>query len=300
MSTIVPDDVARYREEGFLLVPDVLSPEEVASLRRTTDEFVERSRDATSHTEMFDLEDGHTRAAPRLRRIISPHRWHPVYSALVRHPRIIAVLRALWGPNIRFDQSKLNMKSGGFGSPVEWHQDWAFYPHTNDDLAAVGIMIDDVDGDNGPMLVLPRSHLGPVHDHHANGRFCGAIDVKRAGLDVSKAVPCLGRAGTITVHHARLVHGSATNFSVRHRRFLLHQYRAADAWPLLRWPGDWESWTALLVSGEETLTPRLTPMPVRLPLPPAENLGSIYENQRQLRSPYFDRPSGGSGPSARV
>jgi hypothetical protein len=28
------------------------------------------------------------------------------------------------------------MKSAGFGAAVEWHQDWAFYPHTNDDLAA--------------------------------------------------------------------------------------------------------------------------------------------------------------------
>jgi phytanoyl-CoA hydroxylase len=45
---------------------------------------------------------------------------------MIRHPRIIAALRALWGPNIRFDQSKLNMKSGGFGSPVEWDQDWTF------------------------------------------------------------------------------------------------------------------------------------------------------------------------------
>jgi hypothetical protein len=236
---------------------------------------------------MFDLEDGHTSAMPRLRRIISPHRWHSVYAALVRHPGIVAVLSELLGPNIRFDQSKLNMKSAGFGSPVEWHQDWAFYPHTNDDLAAVGVMIDDADEDNGPMLVLPGSHLGPIYDHHANGRFCGAIDLVRSNLDVSTAVPCLGRAGTITVHHARLVHGSATNRSNRPRRFLLHQYRASDAWPLLRWPGDWEAWTSLLVSGEETLTPRLASVPVRLPLPPAENQGSIYENQRNVASRFF-------------
>ena len=26
----------------------------------------------------------------------------------------------------------------------EWHQDWAFYPHTNDDLLAVGVAIDDM------------------------------------------------------------------------------------------------------------------------------------------------------------
>ena len=280
-------EIETYRREGYVVLPDVLTAAEVEELRRVTDEFVERSRTVTKHTEMFDLEDGHTSSEPRLRRIISPHLWHPVYAKLVRHPRIIAALQAIWGPNIRFDQSKLNMKSAGFGSPVEWHQDWAFYPHTNDDLAAVGFMIDDVGEDNGPMLVLPRSHIGPIYDHHADGRFCGAIDASRSDLDVSRAVPCLGRAGTITIHHVRLVHGSATNRSAQPRRFLLHQYRAADAWPLLRRPETWEGWTSLLVSGVETLTPRLTPIPVRLPLPAAEHQGSIYENQRRLGSRFF-------------
>ena len=288
---IGPAEVETYRREGYLILPDVLTRPEVENLQRVTDAFVENSRAVTAHTEIFDLEDGHTPAQPRLRRIVSPHRRHPIYAAMVRHPRIISALRALWGPNIRFDQSKLNMKSGGFGSPVEWHQDWAFYPHTNDDLAAVGIMIDDIDLDNGPMLVLPRSHAGPIHDHHAEGRFCGAIDASRSDLDLSRATPCVGRAGTITIHHVRLVHGSAANRSARPRRFLLHQYRAADAWPLLRWPGALESWTELLVSGEETLTPRLAAVPVRLPLPPAEHQGSIYENQRHLRTRFFADPS---------
>ncbi len=62
-----------------------------------------------------------------------------------RHPAIVAVLRDLWGPDIRFDTAKLNLKSAGFGAAVEWHQDWAFYPHTNDDLAAVGVMMDDME-----------------------------------------------------------------------------------------------------------------------------------------------------------
>jgi phytanoyl-CoA hydroxylase len=284
---IKSSDVETYRRQGFLVIPDVLSQAEVGDLRRVTDEFVEKSRTTLAHTEVFDLEDVHTATDPRVRRIVSPHRWHAAYASIIRHPRIIAVLRALWGPNIRFDQSKLNMKSGGFGSPVEWHQDWAFYPHTNDDLAAVGIMIDDVDLDNGPMLLLPGSHTGPIFNHHVDGRFCGAFDVSLTTLDLARAVPCIGRAGTITVHHVRLVHGSATNHSNRPRRFLLNQYRAADAWPLVRWPDDWETWTSLLVSGEETLTPRLAPVPVRLPMPPAENAGSIYENQRNLKSRFF-------------
>ena len=48
----------------------------------------------------------------------------------------------LIGPNLRTNGNKLNLKYSSFGSPVEWHQDWAFYPHTNDDVLAVGMLLD--------------------------------------------------------------------------------------------------------------------------------------------------------------
>jgi ectoine hydroxylase-related dioxygenase (phytanoyl-CoA dioxygenase family) len=223
-----------------------------------------------------------------VRRIKTPHLHHTEYARAARHPKIVDVLEDLWG-TVRFDTGKLNMKSAGYGAPVEWHQDWAFYPHTNDDLAAVGIMLDDCDIENGPMMVIPGSHLGPVYDHHGpDGRFCGAIDPKACAADLSRAVPCLGKAGSITVHHVRAVHGSATNFSGKERRFLLFQYRAADAWPLLGFAGGIEKFDELLLAGEPTLTPRLAPVPVRLPLPPAEFQGSIYENQRAADRRFFE------------
>ncbi len=171
-------------------------------------------------------------------------------------------LTDLWG-SLRFDTGKLNMKSAGYGAPIEWHQDWAFYPHTNEDLAAVGIMIDDVDMENGPMMVVPGSHKGPIHNHHGpDGRFCGAMDPENCEIDLSRAAPCLGKAGSITIHHVRAVHGSATNFSGRSRRFLLYQYRAADAWPLLGLKEGLEKFNEQLIAGEPSLAPRLVPLPV--------------------------------------
>ena len=208
----------------------------------------------------------------------------------MEHPGIVAVLRDLWGPDIRFDTAKLNLKSAAFGAPVEWHQDWAFYPHTNDDLAAVGVMMDDMALENGPLMIVPGSHKGPVFDHHDGGRFCGAMDPARADVDYRRAVPLTGRAGSITVHHVRAVHGSAPNTSDRDRRLLLLQFRAADAWPLLGFPGSLEAYDALMVAGTPAVTPRLTGVPVRLPLPPADLQGSIYENQKGLRNRFFDVP----------
>ncbi len=282
--------IQEYYDIGALVIPDVLNAEEVARLRRVTDGLVARAREVSAHDEIYDLEDSHTPASPRVRRIKAPHLHDPAYAALVRHPRIIAVLRDLWGPDIRFDTAKLNMKSAGFGAAVEWHQDWAFYPHTNDDLAAVGVMMDDMADENGPLMVVPGSHKLDVFDHHAEGRFCGAMDPQRRDVDYAKAVKLIGKAGAISVHHVRAVHGSAPNVSERDRRLLLLQFRAADAWPLLGFPAGIEAFDALMVCGRPTLAPRLAPVPVRLPLPPADLQGSIYENQKGLRSRYFAAP----------
>ena len=275
-----------YHRTGAIVVPDVLSAAEVAELSRVTDDFVARARGLTGHTDIYDLEDSHTPEAPRVRRIKAPHLHHPAYAALARHPRILAVLAALWGPDIRFDTAKLNMKCAGFGAAVEWHQDWAFYPHTNDSLAAVGVMMDDMAMENGPLLVVPGSHTGPTFDHHAGGVFCGAMDPARLDVDYEAAVPLTGPAGSITVHHVRAVHGSAPNLSARDRRLLLFQFRAADAWPLLGFPAGIEAFDALMVSGRPR-EPRLAPAPVRLPLPPAARQGSLYENQKGMTNRYF-------------
>ena len=189
------------------------------------------------------------------------------------------------------------MKSAGYGSPVEWHQDWAFYPHTNDDLAAVGIMLDDCDMENGPMMVLPGSHNGPIYDHHARTAASAARWTRpHCDIDFSQARAAASarpaRSPSIT---CAPVHGSATNLSDRQRRLLLYQYRAADAWPLLGLEEGFDKFNEQLVVGEPTLEPRIAPVPVRMPLPPAEHQGSIYENQRASGRRYFE-----TAPATRV
>jgi len=295
--TLSPDLVAAYRRDGFVVVPDVLSPAEVADLRAATDRIVAGAAAVTGSDAVYDLEPSHTPADPRVRRIKLPHTVDPVYDRLVRHPGILAVLRVLVAPAIRFDTSKLNMKSAGFGSAVEWHQDWAFYPHTNDDLCAVGVMMDDCAPENGPLLCIPGSHRGPVLDHHLDGHFVGAIDPATAGVDFSTAVPCVGRAGSISVHHVRTIHGSALNTSDKPRRLLLFQYTAADAWPICAasQPADWADWKARIVCGDvDMAVPRTSAVPVRLPLPPPKRSGSIYETQREMRTLFFAPPVGAS------
>ena len=280
-------DVETYHQRGYVVVPDVLDAATVRSLRAELDRILDGARGVTEHTDVYDLEPGHRPDDPRVRRVKVPHRFAP-WDGLARDPRLVSVLTALLGPAVRLHGSKINLKSPRYGSPVEWHQDWAFYPHTNDDLLAVGVMLDDCTSDNGPLLVCPGSHRGPVYDHHAGGYFCGAVDPADATEEiVARAVPLTGRAGSMSFHHVRLLHGSAQNVSSLPRALLLYEYAAADAWPLLG-VKDLADFDARLVAGEPSVVPRLTPVPVRMPLPPARHQGSIYENQSATARRFFE------------
>ena len=284
-----------YHEEGYIVVENVLDKALLIKLREVTDEVAASAKNLTESNDIIDLEPGHNREAPRVRRIKRPHLAHEFYFELCNATCITDLLVPLIGPDIRLRAGgKVNMKSPGFGAPVEWHQDWAFYPHTNDDVLATGILLDDMGSDNGPLLVLPGTHKGPVLDHHSQGAFCGAIDPTTANIDFSKAVALTGKAGSMTIHHARLIHGSELNRSGRQRRLLLYEYTAADAWPMagVEPLSDFDEFNKRMVRGSPTIEPRVEPVPVRMPFPKAPYQGSIYENQRSLSHNYFERSSG--------
>lgn len=291
-SPLTSDQIEQYRNEGYLVVPEALDGKTLADLRRVTEQIVDSAQGLTDHTDILDLEESHTPERPRVRRIKRPHLAHSFYNELARSVTITSTLEPLIGRNIRLRPAgKINMKAAGYGSPVEWHQDWAFYPHTNQDVLAVGILLDDMDRNNGPLRFLPGSHMGPIYDHHSNGAFCGAINVESSCLDVSGAIEVHASAGSMTVHHARLIHGSALNTSGQQRRILLYEYAAADAWPLagIESVANMEEFNSRIVHGQPTLQPRMEDVPVRMPLPIATYQGSIYENQRTLESCYFEK-----------
>ena len=279
-------ELEQYHELGYLVVPAAVDGDLLADICRRVDTIIADARRIACHTDVYDFEKSHTAENPRVRRIKTPHKHFPFFAELTRNPRITVILAQLIGSDIRLHGSKLNMKSAGYGAAVEWHQDWAFYPHTNDDVLATGLYLDDCDMENGPLLVLPGTHKGPVYDHRVNGYFAGAMDPHIKGLDYSNAVALTGKAGSMTIHHARLVHGSALNTSAKARRLLLHEYAAADAWPLMG-VADFAEFNSRIVLGKPTVEPRLAEVPVRLPLPPAPHQGSIYENQRTATRRFF-------------
>jgi ectoine hydroxylase-related dioxygenase (phytanoyl-CoA dioxygenase family) len=280
-----------YDEHGYVVLENRIASDIMAAIRAEIARFEDIARTMTASDDKLDLEDSHTREDPRLRRIKLPHTQSDVMRDLMYSDHILAPARDLAGPDLRLHTSKLNMKKAGYGAAVEWHQDYAFYPHTNDDILAIGVLIDDMAEENGPLQVFPGSHRGPVYDHHVDGVFAGAILPEAVGLDVKDAVPLMGPAGSISIHHGRILHGSALNRSDKARRILFYEMMAADAFPIMgsmtKWDGI-EDYNTRMLCGKPTIQPRLKDIPIRIPQPQPDVPISIYEIQKGLKSRAFE------------
>jgi len=280
-----------YDENGYLVLEKRIPDDVLDSLRAEIAKYQSQAKSLTESTDEIDLEDSHTPDAPRMRRIKLPHTHNKVMRDLMYSDLILAPARDLVGPDLRLHTTKLNMKSAGFGAAVEWHQDFAFYPHTNDDVLAIAVILDDMQSENGPLMVFPGSHKGPIHDHHVDGVFAGAMDLAACGFDMKDAVELKGPAGSVSVHHGRIVHGSALNRSDRDRRLLFYEMMAADAFPIMgsltRW-SDIKDYNDRMLCGDPTLEPRVQSIGARIPAPlPTDNF-TIYEIQKRLHARSFE------------
>ena len=289
---LTAEQVRSYEENGYLVLERHLPSDVIDAAKAELARFREMARGLEASDAVLDLEDSHTPNDPRVRRVKHPHRNSAVVRDLMLSDRILAPVRDLVGPHLRLSTSKLNVKAAQYGALVDWHQDFAFYPQTNDDVLAVGVMLDDVDAENGPLMVFPGSHRGPICDHHAGGVFAGTIDLAAHGLDPRKATKLMAPAGSISIHHARIIHGSDTNRSSRDRGVIFYEMMAADAFPVFGAMGvaaSWEEYEARMLCGSPTREPRLEPVPVRVPQPqPAANQ-SIYEVQKQAARAVLDQ-----------
>lgn len=285
---MTPDEIVdHYHRHGYVTVPGLLGTEDLARLRDGTDRIAAQAIGQTEDNGMFDFERGHTPERPQIQRIKKPHRIDPLYVDMAAHAGILSIVGRLIGERIRLSHSKINMKAAALGAPLEWHQDWAFAPHTNMSTCVASVMIDDADLSNGAMQVLPGSHRGKLFDHHDDERFfVGAIPADAPDLDLSNAAPLSGPAGTVAFHHPMTIHGSSANRSGRPRRILFLEYAAVDAFPLF-YDVDWTEYNSRIVAGTASSEVRFETNYVKLPFPSRVGF-SIYKAQADARSKFFE------------
>ena len=222
-----------YFEYGYLLLEGMISDTWIASLRAATTEVINESRKISKSDETWDLEPGHSKEDPRLRRLSSPNDHNPAYWEYASQSVVPDIVSDLVGPNVKFHHSKINFKWADGGEEVKWHQDIGFWPHTNYGPCTVGTYIYDCGMEQGPVGMLPGSHNGELFDQYSDdGEWIGCLRQNDAeNLDTSKAVYLDGPAGSLTIHNCRMIHGSKPNNSDVVRPLLLNIYAPADAMP---------------------------------------------------------------------
>ena len=104
-------DVQTYQRDGVIVVPEVLGADALAQVRSVIAELVAGSAKTLEHTDVYDLEPGHTAESPRVRRIKTPHKVHKLFDEIVRSEPVLDILKKLLGVGLRLHGSKLNMKS---------------------------------------------------------------------------------------------------------------------------------------------------------------------------------------------
>ena len=232
---VTAEQIECYETDGYLQLESFVDATWMTDLRAASAEFIEQSRLLTSSTRRFDLEAGHTADEPRLRRLVSPVDLHETFHRLAFEGPVAQLAMTLLGGPVRFHHSKLNYKWSGGGEEVKWHQDIQFWPHTDFTPLTIGVYLDDVDDEMGPMGVLPGSHRGTLYDLYADdGTWGGAMrDADIATLPMAEMAWLQGPAGSVTVHNCCMVHGSRPNLSSRPRPLLLQTYSALDSYPVL-------------------------------------------------------------------
>tara|TARA_Y100001001_G_C7963041_1_gene293183 strand:- start:264 stop:1163 length:900 start_codon:yes stop_codon:yes gene_type:complete len=222
-----------YFEYGYLLLEGMISDTWIASLRAATTEVINESRKISKSDETWDLEPGHSKEHPRLRRLSSPNDHNPAYWEYASQSVVPDIVSDLVGPNVKFHHSKINFKWADGGEEVKWHQDIGFWPHTNYGPCTVGTYIYNCGMEQGPVGMIPGSHNGELFDQYSDdGEWIGCLRQNDAeNLDTSKAVYLDGPAGSLTIHNCRMIHGSKPNNSDVVRPLLLNIYAPADAMP---------------------------------------------------------------------
>ncbi len=232
------DQIRQFREDGYTIARGAVDAAVVAALTGQIDAWIEESRAQTANYGLtmdgkarFDLEAGHTADQPRLRRVANPVDVSEIYREALFNGPIPDRVAELIGPDVKFHHCKLNIKLPGMATRVEYHQDHAYDPHTNSDMLAILLLLDDMNEANGALRVVPGSHR-ERYSHYRDGKFVGAIDPALDDDFETRSAPIEGRSGDVCLMHTWTVHGGGPNLSDRPRRLLICDYVAADAYPL--------------------------------------------------------------------
>jgi non-haem Fe2+, alpha-ketoglutarate-dependent halogenase len=202
MLSLSPDAVRHYQDDGYYAPVRVLSTEEAATLR--------------NHLETHEARAGRLGGALRQK----PHLLFTWLNDLVRHHRILDAVQDLIGPDILCWGSSFFVKEPRDTAYVSWHQDSTYWGLEPPDVVTAWIAFSDSTPANGAMRVIPGSHKldqVPHRDTFAGDNLLSRGQEIMVDVDEQRAVTLELKAGEMSLHHVRLIHGSEPNPSALRR-----------------------------------------------------------------------------------
>ena len=208
----------RFERDGFLVLPELFSKDEVAALRaRLAALFA-----ADDPANIVEKNSGEVRTA------MSLHLRDPIFAKLVRHPRLVEPALQILGQDLYIQQVKVNVKAAFTGEVWQWHYDFATH-HGEDDVPEplalnLHVFLDPVTEINGPLYFIPGSHqhgAAPATLDTATTSYPLWVverDTVRALAHETGLVAATGPAGTALIFGDLLVHASPGNISPYDRR----------------------------------------------------------------------------------
>ncbi len=272
----------QYFHDGFLTIPNAIPAEWVERLKTLSEQFLDASRRFSASDNVFDIGPNHSPETPHVRRLKALVDRHPDFWAFASDSPLTDIASDLLGPDVKFHSSKLNYKWPGGGEIVKWHQDITGWPHTNYSLVTLGVHLDDVGYDEGPLSCVPGSHNEELFvQRDSEYRWTGSISEEDlAGVDLDGASDMQGAPGTVIAIHCRTVHGSRANLTKRVRAMPLFVFASADAFAWMPAPSP-TSKTGEIVRGQPAKFAHFDPRPC--PVPPnwaIEGYNSIFAAQK--------------------
>ena len=183
----------RYASDGCVFPIDVLSRAEAAEGRR-------RLEDAEARC-------GNLHYSPK------PHLTFRFVDELIRDPRIVDRIESLIGPNILVWDSTFIIKEARDARFVSWHQDLTYWGLEPPDVVSVWLALSPSTPESGCMRFLPGSHTAqlPHRDTFAEQNILSRGQEVALHVEERKVVDVVLAPGQMSLHHGRVVHGSAPN-----------------------------------------------------------------------------------------
>lgn len=214
------DQLAQFREQGFLIVGPVLTGEGLRFMREEC---------MAAWTEVKGpFEPGGTRLQNAL--LIDIHHHSEIVRRYYFSGPLVNIAEQLVSPNVKAATSQLTFKLRGNTQAFGWRHDNAYGELEPQTAISCLTALDDTDEENGCLRVIPGSHnAGQTNYRHTPEDKANHVAIEMPA-DESKAVPVPLKAGQALILHCHLLHKSEGNASKnRDRRVLFLRYANADA-----------------------------------------------------------------------